>query len=203
MVYCEEKGFVSSAIKSRLDLLDLATNGHLSMMTKAKMKKFRPPNLNMSAPSALTRMHPVGTGELWQPWAECRSRWKKGARWWRGTRWCILLFLYVGTLEGRAALCFYVVWICTYFQIQFAISRQKLGQSKSNLVPSTSTLSPPSLVSKSSSPAARKFPIHVSFVPQQLPTHTTLSVSSLDSQFSTFQSKVRKQNSWCTSSVSD
>ena len=105
--------------------------------------------------------------------------------------------------KGQAALCFYVIRICTYFQIQFAISWQGLGQSKSHSVPSTSTLSPPSLVSKSSSPAARKFPIQVSFVPQQLPTHTTLSVSSLDSQFSTFQSKVRKQNSWCTSSVSD
>ena len=54
---------MNSAIKSRLDLLDLATNGHLAMMTKAKMKKFSPPNLNLSAPSALTRMHPVGTGE--------------------------------------------------------------------------------------------------------------------------------------------
>ena len=54
---------MNSAIKSRLDLLDLATNGHLAMMTKAKMKKLSPPNLNMSAPSALTRMHPVGTGE--------------------------------------------------------------------------------------------------------------------------------------------
>ena len=61
------KTAVSSAIKSRLDLLDLATNGHLAMMTKAKMKKFSPPNLNLSAPSALTRMHLVGTGELWQP----------------------------------------------------------------------------------------------------------------------------------------
>ena len=97
---------MSSAIKSRLDLLDLATNGHLAMMTKAKMKKFSPPNLNLSAPSALTRMHPVGTGELWQPWAECRSRWRKGSRWWRGTRWCILLFLYVGTLEGAGRIMF-------------------------------------------------------------------------------------------------
>ena len=171
------------------------------MMTKAKMKKFSPPNLNLSAPSALTRMHLVGTGELWQPWAECRSRWRKGARWWGGHFYAYSCFCTSAHWKGRAALCFYVIRICTYSQIQFAISRQKLGQSKSHLVPSTSTLSPPSLVSKSSSPAARKFPIHVSFVPQQLPTHTTLSVSSLDSQFSTFQSKVRKQNSWCTSSA--